>query len=1195
LNLKRLEVRGFKSFADKLELSFSGGVTCIVGPNGCGKSNSADAIRWVLGEQSPKLLRAKSMQEVIFGGTSSRKPLPSCEVTLVFDNVGRFYRIDMDEFSITRKLYRTGDANYYINGEKARLKDIQSLFNDTGIGKDGYSIVGQNRVEEFLTAKPEDRRLVFDEAAGITKWKEARKEAVNKLDRTNINLDSVRREMAGTENRLAPLRVQAETAIKAKTLKARLKEIEVNHFLYLCDNAESQIKEVREKIDRLDAELFDVETSKNQAESDYTALNRRRNELDAETSFLYDKKIKLTAEAAKKGEKTKALGEKLDLLRADVAALENEIRDKTKQIELNKNARDANKEEHGRVNDRFNMAKNEEAELTALCTDLEKEVERRRQEKEVTNEMIIQSVSSWGAKHGDLSRIKAEVLSLKNALAEHEKGLADARATLQDERNKLYEYEKSLEKYNLDKKEKRRLKDDIGHFLNDKQGFLQEAMDKAAELNDTRIRLKTYLENLESSKRNNSGYSRGVQVLLNSKDDRILSRVLGVVGNIITVPATYSTAIGIALGGRINNIITKDHADTNFLIEQLKLMSASATFLPLTAMKSAPPSQTYLNALDEDGVLGLASDLIKCDKIFKPAIEVLLSRIIIVQDKETASGLIRKFGNALNMVALDGTRYETSGAVTGGAVDKGGKDSGLLALDAQIADTQNKLAKCEAAYKIMQQEIATAKEEVRTAENESRILDGVIYGIDKSIGIEEQSKAYTTANVEKCENQVERFQMLIDGTHKEIFAKQLSLQNVEQDVTTKNTEAGDTKDVISGLSAEIAKKEAELSTARRKLTDTLIKARSLEAKLGELANEIMHANNTLRRLSDEIANADVNLRMKKTDEAAAMRELEQMVMVSVDHEQLDALTEEINRNESEKVTIELNSRKLHEESKRLTEEITHIREMRAKLEAAEEKIKSDINASRDRVKEDYDIEYDAAVSLRIENYDDAKGMSEAKVLRKDITALGEVNEKAIDDLAELSAGYDQMKIHFDDIISAKQSLEDTINDLTKKMSEKFMETFAKIKANFEVVFTELFAGGSAKLELEMEPGGSVLDAGVTIFAEPPGKRLQNMSLLSGGERALIAIAVIFAIIKLQPIPFCVLDEVDAPLDESNADTYARFLRKFSKKTQFIIVSHRKVTMQLADRIYGITMQEKGVSRPLALSMKEAEKMLGDAQ
>ena len=1196
MRLKKIDVYGFKSFADKLCLTFNDGVTCIVGPNGCGKSNISDAIRWVLGEQRASDLRTgkgNKMDQVIFKGTNNRKAMAYCEVSLTFENEDRTLNLDADEVVITRKMYRTGESEYYINGKRDLLKNLINLFRDTGIGKDGYSVIGQGKIDSFLTAKPEDRRQIFEEAAGISKYKANRTEAMRSLDKTQINLDLKTTILRSYEEQIEPLEKQAAVAIKAAGIKSRIRDLEVNHFLYVTENSESENRKIQSKLDEAVQKLTLAKTEQEKTNVEYQAVSEKAKNLDDAINHAYEKIVELTNSAAAQDGEQKRLKDSLEEAERFIAEKTKEVEEKQKTVEADKIVMHNNTLEHQTVIHDYYEAQAEEDKLNKEYEEKNNELKNKRSKIELTNSIIIDAMSESISMTGDLAQFKAEKVNLERTVEREKETLEDNKRELGEIKKQLKTADDQIEAKKKDREEKKAGKKILDDKYNKKVALRQEAFDKFNELKDTLNQRKAWIAYQENSKANYSNYDQAVKFLMKSGDRSVTDKICGVVGDIIKVNPKYALAIEIALGNNINNMITRNQQDTSFLIDYLKKnRGGRGTFLPLTAMTPRPLESVFDDALEEDGCCGVASDLVRCDREFKPAIEVLLGRVVVVEDKDTAIYMTEKYRKAFRIVTLTGENYAISGAVTGGAVQS--VASKALSLDAEIAEYKKQVDELEKTKKAVEIELNTIQTEMAELEKTFSVLENVINKLDKDISNDETKRQYVIINKERVEAEIQKLEEDIKAQENEIILKTMAIENEEQKMGTQTDKRSSANDMLAQMNDEVVDLERECREANEKRTNVINKVRTLQLREKELSVSISNLEKDIARLGAEILNAVSQIKIRTSEAEKNREKLEELILQSNGNEQLQAAKKVRDDLLLEKAEIQDKQTKLHTAIQECADRVNDFNEKKARAETQLENLQKEIEAAREKVKEEYDLDYESALSMKMDDYIDSFGQQEIKNLRKDLTKLGDVNERAVGDLKELKEKYEEEKLHYDDVVKAKEMLLATISDLTEKMESKFTESFDKIKENFATVFSEMFDGGKGRLDLDVQFGQSVLDAGIIVEAEPPGKKLQNIDLLSGGEKALTAIAIIFAIIKLNPVPFCILDEVDAPLDDSNSSVYAKYLRKFSRNTQFIIVSHRKPTMELANELYGITMQEKGVSKVLSVKLSEAMKMAEQA-
>lgn len=1187
MNLKKIEAYGFKSFADRLTLDFNSGVTCIVGPNGCGKSNVSDAIRWVLGEQSSKNLRGKSMQDVIFSGTQNRKSMGYCEVSLLFDNQNRTYGLDVDEITVTRKLYRSGDSEYYINKEKCRLKDVVDLFRDTGIGKDGYSVVGQGRVDAFIDAKPEDRRAIFEEAAGISKYREKRKEAERKLQRTEDYLLRVLDKMEVYEKQLAPLEKQSKDTLKARDIRNQLKNIEINNFIYMTNHTAEEKTALSGQLEETNKKLSHNLKTREELGLKYQANAEELRNMENFGIQLNQRKVDLSVAISDLNGEKRVLGERYKNLKYEIDSCESDLKEKNIAI-VNYTAaiESSNLEKQTTMKDFFE-SKNSETELKEEWEKLSKSVEEQKKEIDTANSLLLNSADMLGEINSGIVKLKTEIDNLEAGVQGFKREKEEKNAENNENNKILKDITAQINEMTADRNEKADIKTEVDNKYKEKLALFEANQDSQAELRETIGKLKSRYETLNNFKNQYGGFDESVKYLVNNNNPEIKNRVLGVLGNMITVSPQYATAIEIALGASINNLVVETRADAAFLIDVLKRsgVKGRVTILPIEAMRPRPLEDKFLEALDMEGCIGVAADLLKYDRKYRSVIENLLGRVIVTEDSAIANRMAKEYSNGFRIVTLDGEYYANNGSISGGSKEKGG--ARLLSMDSDIAECKNQLEKLSKSYEIITQEVDEGKKELRDMESASGVLNSLIQKLDKDIGIMEQRRTNISDFLAKLAQEIEKLDCLIIESTKEIQLKK-SLYKIElekgSDTTSKRTGADELR---SQLMRELEMRESARNKAYTKFTEMQFKASSLERKIDDIERSIINNTQNITRLNNEILETKSRVSILNAEFQRITKEIERMEVDDASNEELVKLQQLIDENHEKRIKLTNEQEYLRKEEQKYADILGSLRSKQGRLEVSLEKIDSDLNAISEKVREDYGLDYQSAQEFKDEDFDNAKALDRAKVLRRELSSLGEINERAVEDLALMSSEYSELKTNYEDVMKGKTDLEETIRDLTKKMETNFTESFEKIKENFSQVFTELFDGGCGKLELDMEKGQSVLDAGIVISAEPPGKKLRNIDLLSGGEKALTAIALIFSIIKLSPMPFCVLDEVDAPLDEANAVRYARYLKKFSQNTQFIVVTHRKPTMELADDLYGITMQEKGVSKFFTANMTDA--------
>ena len=1194
MDFKKVELIGFKSFADKQEIRFDNGVTCIVGPNGCGKSNVADAIRWVLGEMSAKTMRGTSMQDVIFNGTQNRKSLSYCEVSLTFDNTGRIFKnYDVDEVVFTRKLFRSGESEYYINKTQARLRDIVDALHECGVSKEGYTIIGQGKVAEILSSKPEDRRAIFEEAVGIAKTKAKRLETMRKLDRTRDNISRIVDITTELERQIEPLTKQAEKTRTYNALSEQLKFNEVNQFLYKSEHAQEEKDRVAGRIAEINAEIEGRNAELERAIKDYDEHILLIAQADEYVKAINEQLIEKSAEYERQSGTANLYKEKINYFRSEIERLKAETEAAKKRIielaEKSQERRDhaaSLKRENVELNGRAAKISAELAEVVAIITEGELKAETARR-------ALMESVESLADIKQNIGSLTAE----RGALAEKEQETLDKTAAT-IARKEALENDKKAKEEQLVRVEKQaqRTKDEIRDAEND----ITTTNKVISEINSKLYSLNAQISSLESNKKvyqnlkeSYGGYSDAVKRLMQAckQNDELGRRSKGVVANAIHTEAKYELAIETALGGAAQNIVTATPDDAQALMNFMKRNELGrATFLPITSIKPRGEGSEIRRALSDRGALGLARELVKYDDYYDKIVSFLLGNTLIVDDLENGKTIAQRYGFAFKIVTLDGDVLASNGSMTGGSrrqttsgflsMDRKMEDIGKdvqakkermtmyendkKQLESQVEEQRNELGNLNTKLQELRQEAVALREQISAN-------DGMIADYETEINTLKNTAAYIRAKLNEIG---EKFPAVEEGNKAEEERKSSASFDEEKhremfDEYRKKREA---------LTAENAEVRTRLS-----FIEGEIKKAELEA---EQALEEKAENENLVRRNEESMQTD-NVTMNRF-----IDECEKVALTETQQEVLNTLRDK--RASMEKKKDSLNEQVKQDNLTRdaLTAEINKLTESRYGEENGLAKIDAELEFLGQRVLEEYGLDYEAALPLKSDVYVNADGEEEIKRLKRRINALGAVNPNAIEDFEAVNERYTEMATQRDDLMKAEDDLKEVITQLTTEMSTKFAVGFAKIRQNFSRIFKELFGGGSADLILDETDTDDPLEQGVEIVAEPPGKKLQKISLLSGGEMALTAIAILFAILKLRPMPFVVLDEIEAALDDANVERFANYINNFAQDTQFIVITHKKVTMEHADALYGVTMQEKGVSKIVSVKLAEVVDELG---
>ncbi len=1199
INFKEIEICGFKSFADTTRISFDGGITAIVGPNGCGKSNVSDAIRWVLGEQSSKALRGKSMQDVIFAGTEKRKKLSYCEVTLVFDNTQKWFNIDLDEVSLTRKLYRSGESDYMINKKPCRLKDIRDLLYDSGIGKDGYSIIGQGRVDEIIQSKPEDRRAIFEEAAGIAKYKARKTETESRLVRVRDNLSRATDIITEVERRLGPLKRQSEDAKKYLEYRDQLKQMEIDAYVYQFDHAAQTKNEINVKLQGYRDNLNVLTNSLETEQAKYDKSLNEIDQLDKRSAELHNKLLADNINLEKKqgdsrllNEQTRHLKEQIDRLTAQIDALNLDINQKSAFV---KNATALCDDEKKNLNKLHEEAQDLSQKHLNLIDDLTK----NETEKEENQRSLIDNL----AKLTDIKANLSAYIAKRDTMLENIKNDNEKLSALQAEQANLAEVVKTLstevERLNSTKQSKDK-------SLNQISSQIESLAEQAESLSEAIYAIKTGISNdtnrkniLANLQADFEGYQFAVKRLMqDSKSNSTLNNAIkGVVGNIISVDPKYSTAIEIALGGSIQNIVTKDENDAKTLINYLKQAHLGrATFLPISAVKPRSISASDRQYLNTTGCLGVASELVKCEAVYRSVIDSLLGSTVVCDNLDNAVVLAKRTGYAFRIVTLEGDLLSPQGSMSGGS--KKSNDSSLLSKESEIKALEQNIANKTAELRGLEKEYQQVTEKLESLKalnsNESASLQQVnneFFSKNASLENNKAKLAQIEEDVFTYQSQIKVATNIVEELNSQIN----SIDKVELDYAQTQAKVGEFNETNKNAYEELKSRRDEyqeaLTSSRIKIASTEEKIKSLETNIESYTNDINTAKQSIEKL-----NSDLMSQMRGYDESINLNkskneneELENL------KQEIEDLNTKISQFEDFKQTLMKELKDLDDKKTVLSGDIAKLNNKIYQEETRLQKVDIDIENMQERIYEEYELTYnDCAQIAHIDEEFDLKNvLININKVKNQINALGYVNINAIEEYKSEGARYEEMSSQVEDLRKAEEDAVNIIKDLSKEMLDKFNTEFEQIQANFTKVFKELFGGGNARLEIL--PSEDPLTAGIEIIAQPPGKNLSNITLLSGGEKTMTAIAILFAILKLKPMPFCFLDEIEAALDDANIERYAQYLKRFSDETQFIVITHRKPTMEVVDTLYGVTMEEKGVSKIVSVKLSDAVKLSSEGK
>ena len=1180
--LKRLELQGFKSFADKTILELMPGITTVIGPNGSGKSNISDAIRWVLGEQSMKSLRGTKSLDIIFAGTQNRKSLGFAEASLVFDNSDGALPIEYTEVTVTRKIYRSGETGYYINKVPCRLKDVLELFMDTGIGKDGYSIIGQGKIDEILSNKSEDRRHIFEEAAGIVKYRTRKQESEKKLEHTKLNLLRINDILTEIEGNLEPLQMQADRAKKYLNLREELKNIEIGLFVYNIEKYKQDLEKV----------VQDIEIMQSQCNDEEGRLER----------------VKILKEELKSS---------IDEITETIENMSNIGFESQKQIEqLNSDinvakTRIANNNEN---NDRYLK---EIEEQNAKIQELKDEIEQ----KEAKKDNLKQNKEKF---EKELNEKQAELDKLTEKLSSKELEIEGYKHTVEENTDKKYELQSEINAQNINYQnfEKRQAqikqemqstiseldgtrlnKEDIAKQFNEienkknkAQNSLNEVAKQREEANQkiksfesninilsSEMRIKeSRLKFLIETEKEKEGYIKSVKSLLKDCENikELGKGMNGVLANIIEVPDDLQTAIEMCLGASLQNIVTETETDAKRLVEHLRKNNLGrASFLPISSVRGKKLDKIKGN---ESGVVGIASDLVKYNKKYEQIILNLLGRTVIVDNMDTAIKVAKQNGYTFRIVTTEGDLINPSGAITGGSVAK--KTVNILGRGKEIEKLEKEIKNLKQKIEKLQNDRQNYEESIEGILELSANLEKELQEIDITYATEKQKVISINENIEKLEKRLNRLkeeQANLEKQKEEAVSTKGDLQVEINKIVEQNEE-------LSKIITEFA----ELNKDDQKYIDDLnFDITNLKISVSSFDESEASIQEIQERINQELENAHTSIENKNTQIEQIKKdneELEKSIQETL--QKIEEVKESVNSSSSKieelKKERAQKSEKLSKQEDEITAKFKVIEDLKGqlvKLDVKKTKIEEDINGIINKMWEEYELTPNNAEQYqKPENV--ALTQRRVNNLRTEIRELGSVNVDSIEEYKNLKDRYDFMSEQRLDLENTMSKLRKVISDMTQIMKEQFKEKFKVINKNFGEVFAELFGGGKAELTLEDEE--NILECGIDITVQPPGKKLQNMMLLSGGEKAFTAIALLFAILKINPAPFCVLDEIEAALDDVNVFRYADYLKKFTDHTQFLVITHRKGTMEVADTVYGVTMEESGISKLLSMKLKQ---------
>lgn len=1185
--LKALEMQGFKSFPDKTVLEFNKGITAVVGPNGSGKSNISDAVRWVLGEQSTKTLRGSKMEDVIFSGTDVRKAKGFAEVTLRLDNTDRSLNKDSDEVSVTRRYYRSGDSEYLVNGESARLRDVNELFMDTGLGRDGYSIVGQGKIADMVSPKASERRDMLEEAAGISHFRYRRGDAIKRLAQAEENLVRLRDILSELESRVGPLKAQSEKAQKFIVLAGERKNLEIGIWLNTIDKtgekmrdqehkieiaeashkeAQDELSKIGEMIDKAADGTRDINIKLEEIRNSASGFEEKLSDIDsqikvAENSILHNNETieRINRDKAAENETEQNIDAAVSAARECIQKAEEQIADATRQMD-----------ELSKQEETYRLSSSEFSDMAAALSGEISALSVRLADCRVTAETANSSIEEIRSR---ISAIDESMGTRKDDYDALLKRKADAEASLKEIQDEIVSVKNAIDGYTLRFENRGKKADSVKLAIDEKQRELHKGQD--------RVRL---LEDLE---KNMEGYFGAVKAVMKESGRGALRGIYGPVSQLITVKDKYSAAIETALGAAVQNIVVDNETDAKRAMGFLKEHRAGrATFLPITAIKGRVLSEQGLD--DQYGFVSIASDLVSYDNKYSEIIRWLLGRTAVAEDIDSAIAIAKKYSYRFRIVTLDGQVINAGGSMTGGSrVQNAGilsRGNEIERLKGSLASMQKELDGMLSDYKLLSEDASAAKAELEGAEGDLLRAKEENIRREGELKLASDKLASVSSGVKELLEEKETLEKRIESVSSGAEAARSQIDELKETLENKEKEL----ESITGDSKTLQKNREEVAS---KAAEIRLRIVSLQKDVEANTDEITRLKNRKTGHLDRLSELDGEIREieEKNDELRALTErlLADEKALKANHgdaqNQINELISQRDELEKQANDLRLHERAKSEERERLSGDI-------ARLEERKIAMRNEYDNLTSKLYDEYQLTRREAAALEIEIDDYSLAAKRLAELKSQIRALGSVNVSAIEEYKEVSERYEFLSGQINDVETSRAELNKMIDDLTGKMAEQFREQFNRINSCFGQTFIELFGGGKAELRLEDER--DVLGSDIEIKVQPPGKNVQNINLLSGGEKGLSAIALLFAILKVTPAPFCIFDEVEAALDDVNVSRYAQYVRRMTKNTQFILITHRRGTMEEADVLYGVTMQEKGVSKLLELKTAEMAKKLG---
>ncbi len=1181
--LKSIEVQGFKSFANKIKFEFHNGITGIVGPNGSGKSNVGDAVRWVLGEQRVKQLRGGTMQDVIFSGTENRKPLSYASVAITLDNSDHKLPVDFEEVTVTRKLYRSGESEYLINGSGCRLKDINEMFYDTGIGKEGYSIIGQGQIDKILSGKPEERRELFDEAAGIVKFKRRKNLSLKKLEEERSNLTRVNDILAELEKQLGPLEKQSAVAREYLKKREELKSYDINMFLLETARLKGQLAEAEGKITLVSEELSEAGGRYEAMKAEYEAVEEESEQIEAAVEQAKNQLNETTLLKQQLEGQINVLREQINTVRMNDEHYGNRQQTIYKEIEERRAQQEHLKEERTQAEQKLHSMSADDQKAQSVLIGIQTRIAEHTASVENSQSEIMELLNNRASTSAKIQYFQTTQEQITTRRAELHRSILEISSEAESHNDELEEYEQEL----LEITQKIKGYNDCVAGNEMKIAAYQKELDeKQAKLRIGQTayhREESRLESLKNITERYDGYGNSIRRVMSNKDRE--KGLIGVVADIIKVDKEYEIAIETALGGSIQNIVTDNEDTAKRMIAYLKQNKfGRATFLPLTSMRGSGGIRQP-EVLREPGVIGIANQLVHVEERFLGLADQLLGRTIVVDQIDHGIQIARKYRQSLRLITLEGELINPGGSMTGGAFKN---SSNLLSRRREIEEFEKTVQLLKKDMEDMERSVAEIKEN-RAA------CYAQIDGIQEELRQASVLQNTVRMNVEQIQKQQLEAKQRCEGYVREEVKLEAELKEIRENKESIQMELEASEYLEQELNDKIENLQRMLETDRALEAEQLKHSEEVHLSFAGLEQQSMFIRENEARIKEEIGKFREELEELEANKGDAAAEIEakeaeigQLQKTIEDSKELFAEIEaSISEKSSKREELNRKNKDFLEKREELSARMSDLDKELFRLNSQKEGYEESSEKQMNYMWEEYELTYNHALELRDEEMTDLAFMKkQIQTLKGEIRMLGSVNVNAIEDFRNVSERYEFLKGQHDDLVEAEATLVQIIEELDEAMRKQFQEQFARISREFDSVFKQLFGGGKGTLELMEDE--DILEAGIRIIAQPPGKKLQNMMQLSGGEKALTAISLLFAIQNLKPSPFCLLDEIEAALDDSNVDRYAQYLHKLTKHTQFIVITHRRGTMAAADRLYGITMQEKGVSTLVSVDLIEDE-------